>query len=457
MDYVLPVLDAAAPETDMYGWLATVQKIAENAFASQPKLQQDLERWGEKNCLRAILRRSANGTLLPTADAFAFILEQAQKGSELYRAHEEEIKGMYELLMAGEHNAETLPHAMAMLHLFYGTKGYPSLRALAVSCTQEKLQAAWNQRGFWKGVEEIHDELETLGLEETEILSDAVATAGRKRLEAELAPVSTVVRFRQGYDRYVPRKDKTVFYPIWYDVLCRAFVARVTDMFNACQHLQDVDVLCEAIRRLGVDKAVGTTEGGRCLSVFTRINPILTNLIDPRQAGAARSLVMKDTGRALTLLLDRPLQNLSCVGHIGELLRAEFCEVRRENVAQAGYLVRLCVGLLCAVNSTSRIINWQLVLDLLCPGNANMMDKPYATANLPLLQCLTALLRAMAEMYQQIRTPEDWLDSLYQFLHDDRTWRAYTNAVKDDRKQLAAYLPNYKDDALLARWIHNRG
>lgn len=457
MDYVQPTIAAAAPETEMYGWLSTVQKIAENAFASQPKLQQDLERWGEKNCLQVILRRSEGGTRLPTADAFAFILEQAQKGSDLYRAHEAEIKGMYELLMAGEHSAETLPHAIAMLHLFYGTKGYPTLRALAISCTQEKLQAAWSQRGFWKGVEESRTELDALGLTEEEILSETIAAAGKKRLEGELKSISTVGAFRQGYGRYVERKDKTLFYPLWEEMLRRAFVARVTDMFTACQHMQDVAVLCEAVRRLGVEKEAGLTDGGRCIRVLNMSNQTLMNLIDPKQNGAARSYIMGEAGKVMGWLMDRLLQNISCVSHISTLLRTEYCELRREDVAKAGYLVRLCVGMICALNTTTRVIDWQLVLDILCPGNINMMEKPYATANLPLLQCLTALLYTVAAMYQQIRTPEEWLDSLYQFLHDDRTWSAYTNAVKDDRKQLAAYLPNYKDDALLARWIHNRG
>lgn len=457
MAYIQPIIANQPADVDLYAWLADVQKTVEGAFGSQPKIQQELARFGAANCMQVILRRSGDGRLLPTDAAFSFIQSQPQANPDLFKANEPAIKSMYEALLAGENADAVRAPARAMLHQFYGTTEHPELRKLAVSCTQAKLREAWEQRGYWKGIEENRVELDSLGLKEEEILSDALLISGKKQLETELKGYSSVAMFRQAYGRYIDRKGKTHFYILWDDLLRRAFVARMGEMFLTSRSMQDVAAVCDAIRRLNVEKEASQTEGGRCISTVNTVNQLLANMVNPDQGGAARSYIFNEMNKAMQRLTDRQIRGVACAPHITELLRAEYFERRKDDLIRSDYLVRLCVSMTCAMNATNREIDWKPVLTMLCPNYNEMMEKPYAVSSLPLLQCVTALLFNVNDMYQQIRTPAEWLDSLYQFLHDDRSWRAYTDAVKDDRKQLPVYLPNYKDDMLISRWIQNRG
>ena len=72
------------------------------------------------------------------------------------------------------------------------------------------------------------------------------------------------------------------------------------------------------------------------------------------------------------------------------------------------------------------------------------------------MQCITALLNEMAILYQTEKAPESWIDGLYQHLQTAPGWQEYTAALLSDRKQLEAYLPNYKDRSSIARWLARR-
>lgn len=447
--YVENTVEHGAQKDDLYPWLMAVLNVSGKAAGA--KGGQQLARWSEKTSINATLRRSGTGRLLPTPEAFDAIRNMAQQGSEVFRQHEPQIQSMCENLLAGDQAEAARPYISGLLPCFHSTERYPRLRDLAVQDVKQRLMATWKQSGFWKGIEGVQSELRQMGLTERDVMDEQIRNAAGAVAAREMTKAVTPNDFRQRMERTAGRK--TDFLPIWQQKLREAFVERYTTLFMACDSVHAVEVLRDTATRVNAQVEADRTNGGYCVRVLRACDHDLTAQIrNPSATSEIRKLLMAKC----RVMSERTMLSMNCAPHVRQLLCTEYGVQKAEALAAAPWHVRLAAGMICGLDAAKNQMDWQQVLDILCPGHTAMFDKPYSVSSLPLLQCITALLNEMAILYQTEKAPESWIDGLYQHLQTAPGWQEYTAALLSDRKQLEAYLPNYKDRSSIARWLARR-
>ncbi len=298
----------------------------------------------------------------------------------------------------------------------------PALRRFACGLLTRQLTAAWQTQPYRAAIESVLRTLpdSTLTADDLTAGDPQLHTAARDKARTEAAVLREPAAFTLRYQEAFPPHARDL-QAIWQGELRAAFEAGYDAMYQACRSDEDLRALDHAQRTL---KATV-----RETASFRR-QAALGQLGDAFAALAARSTAAPADAWAMVSTTLAQLTAAGCYARDSYGVTAMTFKELPGAQGDLPFPAALALRSLSSIPAGGTKPDWRKVFDALLPGWTDMAQRPFAPANLPLLQTVSALVRSLMDRAQ----PEGFGEALVQFLRRDPDMAPLMDALFRDKK-----------------------